>query len=183
MKIKTKLYVKKIFDNDLAAIRKSKFTVTLNKPAYVGMCILDLSKVLIYEFHCDCIRNKYGNNSRLLFTDADSLTYKIKTKDVYEGFSKDKEMFGFSNYSAESIYHDDSNKLFAAKMKDKTGGVAIEGFVGFRPKMYSFLVDDSCEHKKTTKGMNKNVITTINHDEYKDVLLNKKCLRHSIYRI
>ena len=85
MKIKTKLYVKKIFDNDLAAIRKSKFTVTLNKPAYVGICILDLSKVLIYEFHCDYIRNKYGNNSRLLFTDADSLTYKIKTKDVYEG--------------------------------------------------------------------------------------------------
>ena len=68
----------KIFDNDLVAIRKNKVTLTLNKPAYVGICILDLSKVLMYEFHYDCVKNKHGNNSRLLFTDTDSLMYEIK---------------------------------------------------------------------------------------------------------
>ena len=64
----------KIFDNDLVMIRKIKNTFTLNKPAYIGMCIIDLSKVLIYQFHYYYyIKNKYGNNSRLLFTDTNSL--------------------------------------------------------------------------------------------------------------
>ena len=72
----------KVFDNDLVAIRKSKITSTLNEPAYVGMCILDLSKALMYKFHYDYIKNKYGNKSRLLFTDTDSLMYEIKTEDI-----------------------------------------------------------------------------------------------------
>ena len=59
----------KIFDNDLVVIVKNKITLTLNKPAYIGMCILELSKVLMYKFHYDYMKNKYGNKSRLLFTD------------------------------------------------------------------------------------------------------------------
>ena len=86
MDIKTKLYITKIFDNDLVGIRKNKVTLTLIKPAYVGMCVLDLSKVLMYDFHYDCIKNKCGSNSRLLFTDFESLMYKIKTGDIYEDF-------------------------------------------------------------------------------------------------
>ena len=101
----------KIFDNDLVVIRKSKVTLTLNKLAYIGMCILELSKVLMYEFHYDYIKNKYGNNSRLLFADTDSLMYEIKTEDVCEDFSNDKEMFDFSNHSTKSKYYDNSNKL------------------------------------------------------------------------
>ena len=128
----------KIFDNDLVAIRKNKVTLTLNKPAYIGMCILELSKVLMYEFHYDYIKNKYGNNSRLLFTDTDSLMYEIKTEDVYKDFSNDKEMFDFSNYSTKSKYYDNSNKLVVDKMKDETAGVAIEEFVGLKPKMYLY---------------------------------------------
>ena len=89
----------KIFDNDLFAIRKKKVTLTLNKPVYIGMCIAELKKVLLYEFHYDCIKSKYGRNSRLLFTDTDSLMYEIKTEDVYEDFSNDKEMLDFCNYS------------------------------------------------------------------------------------
>ena len=81
----------KIFDNDLVAIRKNKVTLTLNKPAYIGMCILELNKVLMYEFHYDYIKNKYGDNSRLLFTDTDSLMYEIETEDFYKDFGNDKE--------------------------------------------------------------------------------------------
>ena len=66
-------------------------------------------------------------------------------------------------------------------MKDQTGGVAIKEFVGLKPKMYSFLVDNN-NHKKV-KGVNKNVVQTIPHNEYKGILLNKKCLRHSMKRI
>ena len=108
--------------------------------------------------------------------------HEIKTKDVYQDFANDKEMFDFSNYSSKSKYYDNSNKLVVGKMKDETAGVAIEEFVGLKPKMYSYLVDDNSKHKKA-KGVNKNVISTISHDKYKDVLLNKKCSRHSINRI
>ena len=118
---------------------------------------------------------------RLSFTDTDSLLYEIKTEDFYEDFSKDREMLDFRNYSAESKYYNDSKKL-VVKMKDEPGSVAIKEFVGLKPKMYLFLIDDSSQHKKT-KSVYKNVVATIIHNEYKDVLLNKKCLIHSMNRI
>ena len=90
---------------------------------------------------------------------------KLNLKDVYEDFSSNKEMFDFSNYLTKSKCYKDSNKLVIRKMKDETGGVAIEEFVVLKPKMYSFLVDNN-EHKKA-KGINKNVVTTIGHNEYK----------------
>ena len=62
----------------------------------------------MYEFHYDYIKNKYGYNSRLLFLDTNSLMYEIKTKDDYEDFSSDKEMFNFSNYSTKWKYYDNS---------------------------------------------------------------------------
>ena len=109
--------------------------------------------------------------------------YGIKTEDVHEDFRKNKEMFDFRNYSAKSEYHDDSNQIVVGKMKDETGGVGvIKEFIGLKPKMYSFLVDDSSEHKKA-KRAKKFFVETISHSEYKYVLLNKKCLRHSVNRI
>ena len=101
----------KLFDDNLVAIRKSKVALKLNKPAYTGMCILELSKVLMHQFHYEYIKNKYDNKSKLLFTGTDSLMYEIKTEDGYEYFSSNKEMFDFSNCSTKSKYHDDSNKL------------------------------------------------------------------------
>ena len=115
----------KALDNNFVAICKSKVALKLNKPAYIGICILELGKVLMYELHYAYIQNKYGSNSRLLFTDTDNLMYETKTKDVYEDFSSYKKMFDFSNYSTKLKYYDDSNKLVIGKMKDETGGVAI----------------------------------------------------------
>ena len=90
-------------------------------------------------------------------------------------------MFDFSNNSTKSKYYDNSNKLVIGKMNNETEDVAIEEFVGLKPKMYSFLVDRS-EHKKA-KSVNRNVVATISHNEYKDELLNNKCIRHSMNRI
>ena len=77
-------------------------------------------------------------------------------------------------------YYDNSNTLVIGKMKDETAGVVIEEFVTLKPKMYSYL--HNSKHKKA-KGVNRNVVATISHSKYKDVLLNKKCLRHSMNRI
>ena len=108
--IKTKLHVNKTFDNDLVAIRKSKVILMLNKPAYDGMSIVDLSKLLMYEFHYGYTKNKNDNNYRLLFTDTDSLMYEIKWEDVHEDFNEHKETFHFSIYWPKSKDHNDSNK-------------------------------------------------------------------------
>ena len=107
--------------------------------------------------------------------------HEIKTEDIYEDFSSNKELFDFSNYLTKSNLYDNSNKLVIRKLKDETGGVAIEEFIGLKPQIYSLLVDNS-EHKKA-KGVNKNVVSTINHTEYKDFSLNNNCIRHSMNSI
>ena len=106
--------------------------------------------------------------------------YEIKIEDVYEDFGSDKEIFDFTYYSTKSKYYDNSNNLVIGTVKDETRDVAIEEFVWLKDKMYSSLVDNN-EHKK--KGVNRNGIATISHNEYKDVLLNNKGIRHSVNRI
>ena len=133
------------------------------------------------EFNYNYVENIYGNSSRLLFPDTDSLMYEIKTEDIYEDFSKYREMFVSNNQSGESKCHDASNKLVNGKIKNDIS-VSVKELVGLKQKMYLFLVDFSVEHKKA-KGANKNAAATISHNKYKNVLLNKKCLRHSMNRI
>ena len=95
---------------------------------------------------------------------------------------KNLKMFDFSNYSAKSKYCNDSNKLVAGKMKYEAKGVAVEEFSWLQPKIYSFFVDDSSEHK-IAKGGNKNAVAKISRNEYMNVLLNKNSVRHSMKRI
>ena len=92
----------KIFDKNLVAIRKSRITLTLSKPGYIGMCILGISKVLMCQFPYDYIKNKHGNNLRLLFADTNNLMFAIKTTDRYENFNSNKEMFDLTYYSTKS---------------------------------------------------------------------------------
>ena len=88
----------------------------------------------MYEFHYGYIKNKYDNKLKLLFRNTDSLMYKIKTEDVYEGCSSNKEMFDFSNYSNKSQYFDNSKKLVISKRKDEVRGFAIEALVELKHK-------------------------------------------------
>ena len=138
MNIKAKKNVTKQSDNNLIAICESKVTLKLNKPAYDGICILNFSKLLMYEFHHDCIKNKYCNKSRLLFHDTDGLMYKIKTKGVCDDFSEDKEMLDISNFSAKKKYYDYSNKLVVGKTTYERSDVCIEEFVGLKSRCIRF---------------------------------------------
>ena len=88
----------KIFHENLVAVNMMKSRLILNKPVYVGMCILDLSKTLMYDFHYNFIKAKYGEKAILLFTDTDSLCYVIITEDVYEDLLKDRDLFDNSDY-------------------------------------------------------------------------------------
>ena len=173
----------KIFNENLVAVHKIKETLTLNRPAYVGMCILDLSKTLMYDFHYNYIKDKYGKKARLLFTDTDSLTYEIEAKDVYKDFFKDKDKFDNSDYPEYSPYFYKENKKVIGKFKDESAGIPIIEFVGLRSKMYSYIKDNQ-NGGKTAKGIKKNVIkNNIIHDDYKETLFNNKQMYHKMKTI
>ena len=173
----------KIFNENLVAVHKIKETLTLNRPAYVGMCILDLSKTLMYDFHYKYIKDKYKNKAKLLFTDTDSLTYEIEAEDVYQDFRKDKHKFENSNYHKSSPYFDKANKKVIGKFKGEAAGVPICEFVGLRSKMYSYIKDNK-KGGKTAKGIKKNVIKKdITHEDYKDTLFNNREMHHKMKTI
>ena len=173
----------KIFNENLVAVHKIKETLTMNRPAYIGMCILDLSKTLMYDFHYNYIKHKYGNKAKLLFTDTDSLTYEIETNDAYNDFFKDKSKFDNSDYPENSPYFDKINKKVIGKFKDEASGIPVVEFIGLRSKMYSYMKDnDKCE--KTAKGIQKNIIIqNIKHIDYKEVLFNNKQIQHTMKTI
>ena len=173
----------KIFNKNLVAVHKIKETLTLNRPAYVGMCILDLSKTLMYNFHYKYIKNKYGNKAKLLFTDTDSLTYEIEAKDVYKDFFKDKYKFDNSDYPEYSPFFDKTNKKVIGKFKDEAAGIPITEFIGLRSKMYSYMKDNQ-KGGKTAKGIKKIVIKeNITHNDYKETLFNNKQMYHKMKTI
>ena len=144
----------KIIDKNFVAVHCSKKVLCLNKPIYVGFCILELSKLLMYKFHYDYVL-KTLNDAKLLFTDTDSLVYEIKGGNVYEQCFKDKHLFHFSGYSKYSVYYDHFNKKKLAKMKDEFNGVKIDEFVGLKSKMYSLKRIQSDLHEIGTYDINK----------------------------
>ena len=118
----------KIFDKNYAAIHEIKPVLTLNKPIYVGFTVLELSKWLMYDFHYNFIKKHF--DAELLFTDTDSLTYEIKSEDVYEEFFKHKHLFDFSNFSKDSKFYNGQNKMVIGKMKVEHKGIPIKNFDG-----------------------------------------------------
>ena len=146
----------KIFNENLMAVHKIKETLTLNRPAYVSMCILDLSKTLMYDFHYNYIKKKYNDRAKLLFTDTDRLTYEIETVDAYKDFWTDKDMFDNSDYPENSPYYCNTNKKIIGEFKDEACGIPITEFVGLKSKMYSYVKDNE-KGRKTAKGIKKNV--------------------------
>ena len=103
----------------------------------------------MYDFHYNFIQKNF--NAELLSTDTDSLTYEIKSENVYEEFFKWKHLFDFSNYLKE--FSDDTNKKVIGKMKDEFGGVIATEFVGLKSKMYSIKKINDKE-LNTAKGVN-----------------------------
>ena len=173
----------KIFNENLVAVHKVKETLTLNRPAYVGMCILDLSKTLMYDFHYNYIKKKYNNRARLLFTDTDSLTYEIEAEDVYKDFWNDKDMLDNSDYPESSPYYCNVNKKIIGKFKDEACGILITEFIGLKSKMYSDVKDNE-KGRRTAKGIKKNVIkNNIKHEDYKNTLINTEQMHHKMKTI
>ena len=173
----------KIFHENLVAVNIKPVKIRLDKPSYVGMCILDLSKTLMYDFHYNYIKKKYSDGAQLLFTDTDPLTYHIKTEDAYRDFFADWELFDNSDYPENSEFYFKENKKVIGKFKDETAGVPIDDFIGLKRKMYSVSLDNGKNSKKA-KGVKKHVIRKdISHQDYQDVLNESKILHHQMKTI
>ena len=89
----------------------------------------------MYDFHYNFIKKNFS--AELLFTDTDSLTYEIKSENIYKEFCKCKDLFDVSNYLKDSEFYDDTNKKVVGKMKDEYGGAIIDQFSGLKSKMYA----------------------------------------------
>ena len=167
----------KIFNENLVSVHMKKTSLTMIKPVYLGMCILDLSKTIMFDFHYNYIKSKYGEKAKLLFSDTDSLMYEIQTEDFYKDISGDvKDRFDTSDYPENhpSGISTGINKKVLGKMKDEAAGKIIKEFVGLRAKLYSFIMDDGGEIKKC-KGIKKQVVeSSISHEHYKTCLTTGK---------
>jgi hypothetical protein len=134
------------FDEKLVAVHMKKTKVLYNKPIYLGMCILELSKTLMYEFHYDYIKPKYGDKARLLMTDTDSLVYEIETGDFYADTKCDiQARFDTSDYPRDHPatavgFTVGANKKILGMLKDETAGAEIGEFAGLRAKCYALRV-------------------------------------------
>ena len=163
----------KIFKENLISVHMKKTSLTMNKPVYLGMCILDLSKTIMYDFHYQYIKPKYGAKAKLLFTDTDSLMYEIQTEDFYKDISGDvKDRFDTSDYPENHLSGIPTgiNKKVLGMFKDEAAGKIIKEFVGLRAKLYSFIMEDGKENKRC-KGVKTQVVkNSITHEDYKTCL-------------
>ena len=174
---------RKVLNHGLNLIKMDKRKIILNKPIYVGACILDISKLIMSEFHFGFMKEKYGSKVNLLYTDTDSFIYEVETEDIYEDIFENKHLFDLSNYPPNSEYFSAENKKVLGRMKDEMAGIPIKSFVGLRPKMYHVQAFNDTEIKKA-KGIGKQTVNKeIKKSDFENTLFDKREMNHSMMTI
>ena len=163
---------------DLMGCEMGKVKVVMNKPVYLGQAILDLSKLIMYEFHYDHMLPKYRERIKLCYMDTDSFVYDINTEDFYKDIAGDVETrFDTSGYCDRPLPIG-KNKKVIGLMKDELGGKIMKEFIALRPKMYSYRVGKS--EPKKCKGIKKCVVKkTITFEDYKKCLFEGRNIHRS----
>lgn len=169
-----------IFNEDLVAVEMSRTNIQMNKPVSIGMAILDISKVVMYEFYYDFLKKKYGENVCLAYTDTDSFVLHVKTDDFYADMKQNLERYDTSDYPEFNKFQMPRvNKKVPGLFKDELNSKIIASFVGLRSKMYSIRVDEADVQKnkkseiKKAKGVKEYVVKKeITFDDYVNCLEN-----------
>ena len=172
-----------LISEDLSIMEMKKTKVKMNKPIHLGLSILEISKILMYEFWNDYMKPKYDNNVKLCYMDTDRFIMDIKTNDFYKDIANDVEnRFDTSNYEVNRPLPMGKNKKVIGLMEYELGGKIIAEFFTLRPNTYSYLTDDGKEDKKA-KGTKKCVIKKmIKFNDYKKCLLNDEVILKSQQR-
>ena len=191
---KPNFHSRSVFSDHLIAVELRKLEVKFDKPIYVGMCILDISKTCLYEFHYEYMAPLYHDKCKIMYTDTDSLIYYLQCENVYHDMKRDLSKFDTSDYSEDNVYDiPRANKKIPGLMKDENNGAIMTEFVGLRAKMYALRVTGQKDTKKV-KGIKKNVVTrTITFDDYTQCLSDEieltrrqSCIRskmHEVYTV
>ena len=173
----------KLIDGYLAVIEMRKVKVKMNKPIYLGLSILELSKTTMYEFWYDYVKVKHEDRVKLCYMDTDSFVLNVRTEDFCKDISEDvKDRFDTSNFNCDRPLPIGVNKKVVGLMKDELGGGIITEFVTLRPKAYSYITDDLVELKKA-KGTKKCVVKKmLGFNDYKKCLFEKEKILKSQQR-
>ena len=168
---------------DVSIIEMKRMKVKMHKPIYLGLSMLDIRKILMYEFWYDYMKPKYNDNVKLCYMDTDSFVMNIKTEDFCKDIANDVEKrFDTSNYEVHRSLPTGKNKKVIGLMKDELGGGIIREFVALRPRTYSYLTDD-CKENKKAKGTKKCVIKRmIRFNDCKNCLLKDEVVLKSKQR-
>ena len=163
-----------LFGENLMGCEMGKIKVVMNKPVYLGQAILDLSKIVMYEFHYDYMKQKYPEGLTLCYMDMDSLVYDIETEDFYKDIAEDvKDRFDMSDYNPDRPLPVGLNKKVIGMMKDEPGGEIMTEFVMLRPKIYAYKTGGS--DLKKCKGIKKCVVKKmISFEDYKNCLFSRE---------
>ena len=174
-----------IINEDLVMVRGARQKVKLNKPIAVGFSILELSKLTMYEFYYDYLKEHYGDRCKLLFTDTDSLCCEIETLDIYADMGRNLDMFDTSNFDSAHPQYSQTNRRVLGKFKSETGSTAPEEFVGLRAKMYSLWTPGAASKSfKKAKGIQKHYVKKhVRHEQFLDVLRNTTRSTHAKFRV
>lgn len=149
---------RKIFDENLIAIEMSKTTIKMTKPIVIGMSVLDISKIVMCDYHYNYMKLRYGDNAKIMYTDTDSFVYKIFCEDFYEDMKADvHQKYDTSDFQNDRINMPKVNKKVPGLMKDENNGKCMTEFVGLRSKMYCVRVNHQDTIKKA-KGVKKYVL-------------------------
>ena len=155
----------------------------LNKPIYIGMSILDYSKIHMCSFHYDVLKPKYDDKIKLVYTDTDSFVIKVETGDICEDFKEIHEYIDFSDYPQEPPNYDNTNKKVVGKFKDEMNGKVITHFIRLKPKAYCYKVyGDEKEHKKSKVLVKHKVSNQLSYKTYEEKL-NRNCKEEVAFNI
>uniref|UniRef100_UPI00358E5CE0 uncharacterized protein n=1 Tax=Myxine glutinosa TaxID=7769 RepID=UPI00358E5CE0 len=163
-----------IFTENFCAVHMMKEEIEMDKPIYIGTTVLDLSKLLMYEYYYENLKTKYDDNVMLMYMDTDSFILSIKTDDVYDDMKADSVIYDTSNYDQKSELFSNQNKKVIGKFKDELGGNILSEFIALRAKAYAYKYRvgnvEKCDQK--LKGIKKNVIKeSINFGHYYQCLM------------
>lgn len=172
----------RIFSEDLVGVELSRKKIKLNKPIFVGMSILDLSKYTMYDFYYNHLKNVYGSNVELELTDTDSFLVSCTTPDIFQDMLAYSHLFDTSDFPKDHFLYSDFNKKVMGKMKSETNEKCISEYCGLRSKMYAFKCDDIDE--KRAKGISKAVVKkSLTLNDYKHVLFNNSQMHSTMHSL
>lgn len=158
----------KILDENLTLIELHKSHILMNRPILVGMYVLEISKVLMYEFLYNTLKPKYGDNIMVTYTDTDAYILEVRTKDVYEDIRNDPDEFDTWDYPSDNIFGiKRHNNKIVGKWKDELKGEIAYDSIGIRSKCYILRTVGGIVAKKKAKGVSTNILkTTVDFDDY-----------------